>query len=81
MSAVRLATMAAISSASSGVVSRRFAVRHCCTAASQPARLKMNVIAGSRPARSSLAITSARRGGANLTPRPAAARLSCGRPR
>ncbi len=65
MSEVRSATSAAISSASAGVVRRRFAARHCCTAASQPARLKMNVIAGSKPARSSLAITSARRGGTN----------------
>ena len=30
-----------ISFASAGVVSRRFALRHCCTAASQPTRLKM----------------------------------------
>ena len=36
---------------------------HCLAAASQPARLKMKVIAGSRPSRSSRAMTSGRDGG------------------
>ena len=40
------------------VVSRRPAARHCWTAASQPARLKMNMIAGSSPSRSSRSTTS-----------------------
>ena len=52
-------------SASLGVVSRRPACRHCWTAASQPARLKMNVIAGSRPAASSRSMISGRYGGAS----------------
>ena len=64
MSAVRrLRPASVISAASCGVVSRRPAFRHCSTAASQPARLKMNVIAGSRPAASSRSITSGRLGG------------------
>ena len=44
--------------------------RHCCTAASQPARLKMNMIAGSSPSASSRSTTSARLG----TPAAAAGR-------
>ena len=52
-------------SASLGVVSRRPACRHCWTAASQPARLKMKVIAGSRPAASSRSTISGRYGGAS----------------
>ncbi len=61
---------ARISSRSSGVVRRTPHDRHCWTAASQPARLKMKMIAGSSPARSSCSTTSARLG----VPRP-------GRPR
>ena len=60
MSAVRRSATCWITSASSGVVSRSPATRHCSTAASQPARLKMNVIAGSRPLESSREITSGR---------------------
>ncbi len=70
MSAQRASTTRRISSRSSGVVSRTPQDRHCWTAASQAARLKMKVIAGSRPARSSCPTTSARLG----VPRP-------GRPR
>jgi hypothetical protein len=43
-------------------VSRRFAFRHWVTAASQPTRLKMNTIAGSRPSVSSRSTTSKRLG-------------------
>ena len=50
MSLVRRSAISVITAASSGVVSRRPASRHWRTAASQPARLKMNVIAGSSPA-------------------------------
>jgi hypothetical protein len=60
MSLVRLEATASIASASAGVVSRRPACRHCWTAASQPARLKMNVIAGSSPAASSRSMISGR---------------------
>ena len=60
MSAVRRSAVCWMISASSGVVSLSPALRHCCTAASQPARLKMNVIAGSSPEASSREITSGR---------------------
>ena len=63
MSLVRREATASICSASAGVVSRRPACRHCWTAASQPARLKMNVIAGSSPAPSSRSMISGRYGG------------------
>ena len=53
---------ARISSRSAGVVSRRLALRHCWTAASQPLRLKMNMIAGSSPSASSRSTTSIRLG-------------------
>ena len=64
MSAVRCAATDSIKDASSGVVSRSPAARHCWTASSQPARLKMNVIAGSSPAASSRSMVSGRYGGA-----------------
>ena len=60
MSAVRRSAVCWITPASSGVVSRSPAARHCWTAASQPARLKMKVIAGSSPLASSREITSGR---------------------
>ena len=63
MSAVRRSTNSVIVATSSGWVSRSPAARHCCTAASQPARLKMNSMAGSSPAPSSRATTSGRYGG------------------
>jgi hypothetical protein len=66
---VRASACVLISSASSFEVSRNPAYRHCATAASQPARLKMKVIAGSRPARSSRSMTSGRTGGRYLTGR------------
>src|ERR1700709_1993285 len=47
---------------SSGVVNRSPAPRHCWTAAEHPARLKMKVIAGSRPSRSSCSMTCGRLG-------------------
>jgi len=50
------------------------AAKHCWTAASQPARLKMNVIAGSRPAPSSRSMISGRYGAA-FAPRPLTARV------
>jgi hypothetical protein len=62
--------MRRISARSSALVSRSPAARHCCTAASQPARLKMKLIAGSRSARSSRSITSARGGGCQRRLRP-----------
>ena len=61
---------AKISSRSSGVVSRRFGVQALVTAASQPTRLKMNTIAGSRPSRSSRSITSTRLGIQTRRPLP-----------
>jgi hypothetical protein len=60
MSAVRLAIISSIARVSSGVVSRSPASRHCRTAASHPALLKMNVIAGSSPALSSREMTFGR---------------------
>ncbi len=63
MSAVRRSAISVMTAASSGVARRRPASRHCRTAASQPARLKMKVIAGSRPSASSRPITCGRRGG------------------
>ena len=52
------------------------ASRHCRTAASQPARLKMNVMAGSSPAVSSRAMTSGRRGARNRAGRRAPRRAA-----
>ena len=63
MSAARRSTNSVIAATSSGWVSRSPAARHCWTAASQPARLKMNSIAGSSPAASSREMTSGRYGG------------------
>ena len=54
---------------SSSVVSRSPACRHCWTAASQPARLKMKVIAGSRPSASSRSIGRGRRSGRDRSAR------------
>ena len=51
MSAVRRAATDSMCAASSGVVSRSPAPRHSCTAASHPARLKMNVIGRQQPGR------------------------------
>ena len=64
MSAVRRDATSSMICASSGVVRRSPAARHCWTAASQPARLKMNVIAGSSPAPSSRSMISGRYGAA-----------------
>ena len=49
-----------ISERSSELVSRKPAAKHCLTAASQLLREKMNVIAGSKPSRSSFSTISAR---------------------
>ena len=62
-SAVRRSATLVMISASSGVVRRRPASRHWSTAASQAARLKMNVIAGSSAAASSRLMISGRLGG------------------
>jgi hypothetical protein len=62
MSAQACSTNARISRSSAGEVSRRLAARHWLTAAVQPARLKMNTIAGSSPARSRRSTTSMRLG-------------------
>ena len=62
-SAVRRSTVLRISAASSSVVSRRPDRTHWPTAASQPARLNTNVMAGSRPLRSRRSITVVRDGG------------------
>ena len=71
MSRVRRSAISVMAAASSAVVSRTPASRHCRTAASQPARLKMNVMAGSSPAVSSRAMTSGRRGARNRAGRRA----------
>lgn len=53
----------AICARSCSVVSFSGERRHCCTAASQPARENTNVMAGSSPAESSDAMTSGLAGG------------------
>ncbi len=67
-SVVRVSTTRRICSDSSGVVKRSPLRMHWFTAASQPARLKMKVIAGSKPSRSNRATTSTRAGGRNRGP-------------
>ena len=59
---MRASTIARTSAASDGVLSRKCARRHWPTAASQPARLKMKVIAGSNPSASNRSMTSTRLG-------------------
>ena len=63
------------------VVSRSPARTHWATAASQPARLKMKVIAGSSPSRSSRSSTVIRDGGRKPTRRRRRPRRGCGRAR
>ena len=58
MEAVRSSTISRTSPRLFSSFSRRPACRHCWTAAWQPARLKMKVMAGSRPSASSRSMTS-----------------------
>src|SRR5674476_1133103 len=58
MTPQRPSTVSRIAAACSGVVSRRPAPMHCCTAASHPAREKTKKIAGSSASRSSTSTTA-----------------------
>lgn len=62
MEAVRSSTISRTVRRFSSSLSRNPAARHCCTAASQAARLKMKVMAGSSPSWSRRSMTSGRDG-------------------